>query len=197
MVARPGGRGHLPREGNTTMSIIARKVRGRPQHPPDVKAEILRRYRDDRIPVAQLARESGVGRRTIFRWIEGEKVSSVPSPSAQGSEATAPAGAEPVEDISDSSPEDGGTPSGVTSLEDLDTTKGIAMPDYQRTELPLAKCPFCPVEFKGQVPGGHYAFCAGAPDDVKTAAEMAREAMAGQIVEAWNLVREFVDANVS
>jgi transposase-like protein len=46
---------------------------------PDVKAQILKRLKEDGVPVAQLAQEHGVSTKTIYRWLSGGITSSQPS----------------------------------------------------------------------------------------------------------------------
>ena len=45
---------------------------------PDVKADILRRIKEEGIPVAQAAKDSGLHESTIYNWL-GATVKSTPS----------------------------------------------------------------------------------------------------------------------
>lgn len=46
---------------------------------PDVKAQILKRLKEDGVPVAQLATEHGISTRTIYQWLSRGAVSNQPS----------------------------------------------------------------------------------------------------------------------
>ncbi len=45
---------------------------------PDVKADIIRRIKEERIPVAQAAKEHGVSEATIYTWI-GDRAKGAPT----------------------------------------------------------------------------------------------------------------------
>jgi len=46
---------------------------------PDVKAQILKRLKEEGIPVAKLAEEHGISPRTIYGWLSKGAVSNQPS----------------------------------------------------------------------------------------------------------------------
>ena len=46
---------------------------------PDVKAQILKRLKDEGIPVSQLAQEHGISPRTIYGWLSKGVVHDRPS----------------------------------------------------------------------------------------------------------------------
>ncbi len=46
---------------------------------PDVKAQILKRLKEDGVPVAKLAEEHGVAVQTIYKWLSNGTVNNQPS----------------------------------------------------------------------------------------------------------------------
>ena len=46
---------------------------------PDVKAQILKRLKDEGVPVAKLAEEHGISSRTIYGWLSKGLVNNQPS----------------------------------------------------------------------------------------------------------------------
>lgn len=46
---------------------------------PDIKAQILKRLKEDGVPVAKLAEEHGISTRTIYGWLSRGAASSQPS----------------------------------------------------------------------------------------------------------------------
>lgn len=46
---------------------------------PDVKAQILKRLKEDGVPVAKLAEEHGVSTKTIYTWLSRGAVNKQPS----------------------------------------------------------------------------------------------------------------------
>jgi transposase-like protein len=46
---------------------------------PDVKAQILKRLKEDGVPVAKLAEEHGISTRTIYQWLSRGVVNNQPS----------------------------------------------------------------------------------------------------------------------
>jgi len=46
---------------------------------PDVKAQILKRLKEDGIPVAKLAEEHGVSTKTIYGWLSRGAINKQPS----------------------------------------------------------------------------------------------------------------------
>ena len=52
--------------------------RGHPAVSKEVKLQIIKRIRDDAVPVAQVASEYGISTKTIYRWL-GTGVTTPPS----------------------------------------------------------------------------------------------------------------------
>lgn len=50
--------------------------KGHPNISKEVKAQILKRIKEDGIPVAQVAEEHGLSTKTIYRWVAGGITSS-------------------------------------------------------------------------------------------------------------------------
>jgi transposase-like protein len=46
---------------------------------PDVKAQILKRLKEDGVPVATLAEEHGISTKTIYNWLSRGTVNNQPS----------------------------------------------------------------------------------------------------------------------
>lgn len=46
---------------------------------PDVKAQILKRLKEDGVPVAKLAEEHGISTKTIYNWLSRGAVNNQPS----------------------------------------------------------------------------------------------------------------------
>lgn len=46
---------------------------------PDVKAQILKRLKEEGVPVAQLAEEHGVSTKTIYTWLSRGAINKQPS----------------------------------------------------------------------------------------------------------------------
>ena len=46
---------------------------------PDVKVQILKRLKEDGVPVAQLAEEHGISTKTIYNWLSRGAISDQPS----------------------------------------------------------------------------------------------------------------------
>ena len=46
---------------------------------PDVKAQILKRLKEDGVPVTQLAEEHGISTKTVYNWLSQGVVNNQPS----------------------------------------------------------------------------------------------------------------------
>ena len=47
--------------------------------PPDVRAQILKRLKEDGVPVATLAEEHGISTKTIYNWLSRGTVNNQPT----------------------------------------------------------------------------------------------------------------------